>query len=173
MPVSPRLKAKAKPIVPQTREQTSDAIRRIGVLQRELQRIQADLNDAIASVREQHEARAQPLAAEIEALTAGVQTWCEAHRQEICGKESKTARFPAGEVSWRMTPGKVVLKGVESVIRRLKESGLSRFLRVKEEVDKEAILAEPEAVAAIPGIRVEKIEEIVIKPFEEALSTAA
>jgi phage host-nuclease inhibitor protein Gam len=163
------LNARAKPVVPQTKEQTNDAIRKIGELSRALRRIQADINDRVASVKEEHEAKAQPIAA----LTEGMRTRCEAHRQEICAKDTKTARFPAGEVAWRVTPGKVTLKKIEDVIRRLKDAGLARFLRVKEEVDKEASLAEPDAVRAIPGIRIEKQEEIVIKPHEQELTAAA
>ena len=39
-------------------------------------------------------------------LQAGVQTWCEANREQICGK-GKTANLITGEVSWRQRPPSV------------------------------------------------------------------
>ena len=91
--------------VPQSREDVIDAIARLGEAQRERERISADMNDALAAVREQYEARAKPLAEQIDALKAGVQTWCEAHRDELTqtGKV-KTHAFASGEVKWRIRP---------------------------------------------------------------------
>jgi phage host-nuclease inhibitor protein Gam len=51
----------------------------------------------------------------------------------------------------------------------LRKAGLERFIRTKEDLNKEAMLADPEAVASIPGISVSQREEFVIVPIETAL----
>ena len=45
--------------------------------------------------------------------------------------------------------------------------------RQKEEINREAILNEPEAVASVPGIRIDQAEDFVIKPFEALLTEVA
>ncbi|EKP1795399.1 host-nuclease inhibitor Gam family protein, partial [Escherichia coli] len=46
--------------------------------------------------------------------------------------------------------------------------GLERFIRVKEEINKDAILNEKDAVKNIPGITIKSdIEDFSIIPFEQ------
>ena len=145
--------------VPQSRDDVNDAIAKIGLAQRERARIQADMNDAMAQVKQRFE---------------DVQTWCEAHRAELT-KEGKVKfhGFAAGEVKWRMRPPRVAIRAVDNVLETLKRLGLSRFIRVKEEPNKEAMLAEPEAVAGLAGVKIEQGEDFVIVPFETELEEVA
>ena len=114
--------------------------------------------------------KAKPYAGRIVELTKGVATWCEAHRGELTKEgKTKTARLATGEVSWRMRPPSIVLRGAEAVIDALRKLGMDRFLRVKVEVDKNAMLAEPEAVAKIKGVSISQREEFVVKPFSTEL----
>ena len=54
------------------------------------------------------------------------------------------------------------------VIENIKSWGLFQFLRVKEEVNKEALLADPNNAKAIAGVSIrENEEEFVIKPNDE------
>lgn len=141
-------------------------IKAIGDLQRELGRIEADINDQIADLTKQAAPRIEQLRERLTELQAGVQTWCEANRVEICGK-GKSANLVTGEVSWRQRPPSVSISKAEEVIGRLRGLGLLRFIRSKEEVNKEAILAEPAEVAGIKGIKVVTgVEDFVITPFE-------
>ena len=149
---------------PQSRDEVATLIARIGQLQRERQVIEAAMGDEMAAVKARHEAAAQPLGEEIRGLIEGVQIWCEAHREEICPKGSKTAPFPTGEVSWRVTPPAVRVSGAEAVMDTLRRLGLHRFLRAKEEINKEAILHEPEAIKGIAGIQITQKEELIVRP---------
>ncbi len=161
-----RLKVEALDhFVAQSREDVNHAIAEIGRLQRERDRIQAEMNDNLATIRAEYEAQAKPHADRISDLTHGVHTWCEAHRAELTREgKTKTCRFASGEVSWRTRPPSVVVRGADAVIKALKALGLTRFLRVKEELDKEAILAEPSAVEAVRGISISQKEDFVVKP---------
>ena len=171
----PRIKADAADFpVPQTREDVVSAIAEIGRRQRERDRIQAAMNDELAAIRERYETEAAPHAAAIQALSKGVQTWCEAHRGELTqdGK-TKTAALASGEVKWRTRPPSVAVRGMEAVIDLLKRMKLQKFIRVKEEVNKDAILADPEAVREVKGITITQKEDFVIVPFETELEEVA
>lgn len=169
-----RIKQAASAPVPQTREQVAEAIREIGERQRELARLAAGMNDELAAVKERWETAAEPHKQRIEALTEGVQTWCEAHRDALTqGGKVKTAALTTGEVQWRLRPPSVRITGQEAVLDLLRRLGLTRFIRAKEEVNKEAILNEPEAVAHVAGIAISQGEDFAIVPFEAELAGEA
>jgi len=51
-------------------------------------------------------------------------------------------------------PPSVSVRGAESVIDTLKRLGLGKFVRTKEEVNKEAILNEPDEVRGVAGLNI-------------------
>ncbi|EDW6064299.1 host-nuclease inhibitor protein Gam [Salmonella enterica subsp. enterica serovar Oslo] len=166
-----RLKAAAASYTPQSREQVSVDIKKIGDIQRELTRIEADANDQIAVIMNQNTPKIEALRAELDVLQKGVQTWCEANRAEITkdGK-TKTANLITGEVAWRTRPDSVSVKGVDLVLEALKKLKLNRFIRRKEEINKDAILADKKAVENIKGISiVSGKEDFSITPFEQEI----
>ena len=166
--------AAAEIAIPQTREDVSTFIAQIGIAQRERDRIEADMNDALAKLRQQYEAQAKPFADAIVERTRGVQAYCEANRDVLTqGEKIKTHRFASGEVKWRMRPPSVAIRAADAVIDALKGLGLGRFVRTKEEVNREAILAEPEAVVAIKGITITQKEDFVVTPWDTSLEQVA
>lgn len=170
-----RIKQDAAPFrVPQHRDEVIDAIAAIGRHQRERARLQAAMNDDLAQVRERWERQAAPHLEAIKELSRGVQLWCEVHRDLLTqGGKVKFARLASGEVKWRMTPPKVVIRALDAVLEALKQAGLDRLIRIREEPNKEAILNEPEAVTGIKGITITQKEDFVIVPFETALEEIA
>lgn len=163
--------------VPQSRSMCADQIRQLGDLQREHARAAAELNDAIAVLTSAAEPVLADLAQRIAALQTGIQTWAEANRVTLCGegdKLGKTANLVTGEVSWRIRPPSVSIRGTESVIEALRRAGLVRFIRTKDEPNKEAMLNEADAVAGIPGIHIVRgVEDFVVTPFEANTEVAA
>ncbi|ECI5744524.1 host-nuclease inhibitor protein Gam [Salmonella enterica subsp. enterica] len=165
-----RLKAAAASYTPQSKEQVSVDIKKIGDIQRELTRIETDANDQIAVIMNQNTPKIEALRAELDVLQKGVQTWCEANRSTITKGDSKTANLITGEVAWRKKPDSVNLKGVEIVIETLKKLKLDRFIRCKEEVNKDAILTDREAVKGVTGISIVSGKETFsITPFEQEI----
>lgn len=169
-----KLKTAAQVVrVPQTRDEVADAIAKIGDHTRSRARIETAMNDELAVVKRRFEEQAEPHNMAIGALIVGVQTWCEANRVALTdGGKVKTAAFASGEVRWRNTPPSVAIRSMENVLKELLKRGLERFVRTKEEVNKEAILAEPEAVKGVPGISIKSTEEFVVVPFEAELTEA-
>lgn len=132
------------------------------------------MNDELATIRATYEEQARPHAEVIKSLSQGVQVWCDANRETLTmGNKTKTANLASGEVRWRMRPPKVVVRGMDMVMEELKGLHLERFLRIKEEVNKEAILADPEAVQHVKGISIDQGEDFVILPFETELEEVA
>lgn len=161
-----KLKSKAQALSCETIEAAQAAIKRIGDLQREQQRVEGEANDAIASITEQAAQALNPVRDEIALLQDAVQTYCEANREKLCGK-GKSANLITGEVSWRQRPPSVSVRGADKVLALLLKKGLERFIRTKDEVNKEAVLAEPDAVAGVAGITViTGVEDFAITPFE-------
>jgi phage host-nuclease inhibitor protein Gam len=171
-PKKTRIKSAAVAVnVPQSREMAAEMVARIGSLSRDIARIGADMNDELAKVKEKYEAWAEPLRLQSEALTQGVQTWAEANRDTLTQNgKVKTAALTTGEIAWRMRPPSVRVTGAEAVLDVLRKLGLARFIREKEEVNKEAILNEPEAVSHVPGISISQGEDFVVVPFEAELA---
>ncbi|HGC2610106.1 TPA: host-nuclease inhibitor Gam family protein, partial [Escherichia coli] len=118
---------------------------------------------------EKFAARIAPIKTDIETLSKGVQGWCEANRDELTnGGKVKTANLVTGDVSWRVRPPSVSIRGMDAVMETLERLGLQRFIRTKQEINKEAILLEPKAVAGVAGITVKSgIEDFSIIPFEQ------
>ncbi len=171
-PNKTRIKAKAQIYVPQSKDAAAADIKQLGDLQREKLRLMADMNDAIAVVTAKFQPALEAKEELINTIQEGIQGYCEAHRNELTNDgKVKTANLITGEVQWRQRPPSVGVRGVESVIEALKGFGLSRFVRTKEEINKEAILNEPEAVKGVAGITVVTgVEDFVITPFEQEVA---
>lgn len=167
-----KLKTPAATSIPQSKEDCASYIKALGDMQREFDRSRGEMNDAIAHITHKFQPVLEAQTVRMIALQTGIQTWCEANRAMLC-EGSKTANLVTGEVSWRQRPPSVSIRGVDSVIETLKRMRLERFVRTKEEVNKEAMLNEPDAVRGIAGITVVTgVEDFSITPFEVSMNTA-
>ena len=164
-----RIKTKAALFVPQTKDQAAAEIREIGDMQRSILRMQSEMNDAIGEITAKFQPMIEALNLTVKSAQEGVQAYCEAHRNELTNDgKVKTANLITGEVQWRCAPPSVRITGSEAVIEALKRLGLSKFVRTKEEINKEAILNEPDEVKGVAGIKVQSgVEDFVITPFEQ------
>lgn len=169
MSTSKKLKTRAVAYAPQTRDDCASDIAKVGDLQREIARMTADMNDAISGITQSWQPQIDAAKERLEVLQQGVQTWCEANRNDLTsGGKVKTANLVTGEVAWRQRPPSCSIRNAEGVIETLKRMGLTQFVRIKEEVNKEACLEEPDAVRGIAGITiVTGVEDFSITPFEQ------
>lgn len=169
-----RTKTAAAPAA-QSREEAENLIGRIGDIQRELMRRQADLGDAVARIKAAAEETAEPLKAELLDAQERVQRWCEANRNELTrGGKVKFAELATGTVSWRARPASVTVRGLESVITYLLDQRGGRFVRIKHELDKDAMRNAAAEASMIPGVKIgSEGEDFVVKPFDAELAEAA
>lgn len=170
MATTKRIKTAAQVWTAQSRDDVAAAIGDIGRLNRDIDILITRMNDEIAAITEKYQPQIDRIKNDLLPLQSGVQTWCEAHRNELtqAGK-TKTVNLITGQVLWRQRPPSVSIRGVGAVLELLKNKGLQRFVRTKEEPNKEAMLADPDAVRTVPGISiVSGVEDFVIEPFEQA-----
>lgn len=192
-----KLKAAAQ-YAPQDKDACAADIATIGARQRELLRLQADMNDQIGAIAAEFQPRLEALQTEIEQLQKGVHLWCSANRNAITDDgKVKTANLVTGEVAWRKRPPSVKVTGEPVVLAQLKGAGLTLFIRTSESVDKEMILGvlaaargitaeeaaadeskaklllAAAAVSTIAGLRiVTDLEDFSIVPFEQELAAS-
>ena len=168
-----RIKTTAATFVAQSRAEADDAIRRLGELQRERDIIRTAMNDQLATLKAAFEEQAAPINDAIKELHAGVQVWAEANRGELLRNGAKTVKLGNGEIRWRTRPPSVTVRAATAVVEALKRLGLQRFIRTKEEIDKSAILADPDAVQDVKGISITQGEDFVVVPFATELEEVA
>ncbi|OOR97167.1 host-nuclease inhibitor protein Gam [Canicola haemoglobinophilus] len=153
----------------QSRDDVELAIKQIGDLQRQLEQTAIEQNNELATITEKYAPKITALKEQIEPVQQAVQAWCESRRDELTQNgKTKTGVFNTGEVQWRQRPPSVAVRGVDSVIESLKTLWLLRFIRTKEEINKDAMLNEPELAATVAGVTIRKgVEDFVITPFEQ------
>jgi phage host-nuclease inhibitor protein Gam len=85
--------------------------------------------------------------------------------------DKKSVEFSFGTFGWRWTPPKVELQKLteEALIALLKKLKMKRFVRVKESLDKEALLKERPEISGVKYTqREEFFVEVKTNPEEEA-----
>ncbi len=168
-----KTKSKAVSVqVPQDDTEAREAIRKLGDHQREILRLETKMNDQIAKLQEEFGNMAAPLREQADDLHEGVKIFCEANRGRLTqGGKVKSHQFSTGSIAWRSLPAKVRLRKVDDVIAEIKAKRLGKkFLRTKEEVNKDALLAEQDLARTIPGVTIgSEGETFTIEPAETDL----
>lgn len=161
--MSRRLKSEAIGYsIPQTDVEASEYIASMGRIQNEILRHKTNTDDEILALKEDLKTKVQPLESELDSLQKGIQHYCEQNRKRLTNNgKIKSHNFTTGEVSWRYS-SKVTLRNTENVIEELKKRNLNEFIRQKDEVNKEAILANPEPTVSIPGISIKSAETFAV-----------
>lgn len=171
-----RIKSAAAVVdVPQSREMAAAAIAAIGSHSRDLARINADMNDAMAEIKERFERLAEPFRLQIENLTNGLQIYAEANRAVLTNNyKVKTVALTTGALIWRMNPPSVRLTDTEeNVIAACEAAGLEEFIRRTPSLNRDAIKANPDEAKHIAGLKIGQGEQFVVEPFETELVEVA
>ncbi len=122
-------------------DDVNDALLRIGQLdiaQRELK----SMHEAeIAKIKEEYEATVQPLIAERAELELAVGAYCESHKDDVCVGGVRSKKLFWGVIGW-IASTKLVPKGKRTwaqILDSLWDSGKRQYIRIKKDVDKEAL----------------------------------
>lgn len=128
-------------------DDVDQALAEIGEIDRELGLIEASQQESIDRIKATTKTTAEPLQLRKAALEALIQQYAEANRGEL--QKTKTKALTFGTVGFRLST-RVVIKRVADTLQALKDMGLKACIRVKEEVDKEAMKNLPlETLAAV------------------------
>jgi len=159
---------------PQSKEEVDAAIRQIGDLLNEIDRLENNLEGTIRKETASTSKKVNAHEQRIIELQQGIEAFMASHRRELTqGGKRKSIKLPTGNTGWRFSTLLVEITGEEEeVVKLLEKRGLEGLVRVKKTVDKEAIKKNPGSVRGIKGLIVKKGEEIFwIKPDQVNLKT--
>lgn len=153
--------------VPKTLEEATKFLGEIGEEQRSVDIIKNKLNADVDALKAKAMEDAKKHQTRVTELMEGLYAFAEANREELTyNNKKKTIETPNGIFGWRITPPKVTLRNQEMIIETLKSLELDRFVRNKEQINKEALLRESNVAESIKGVSISQREEFVIKPAE-------
>lgn len=171
-----RRKAAAQ-AAPRTIEEAIAAIARYREINAEIERQETIAEAVIAGVREQRDLQLAPLQAELGDIFAQLRAWWAVARDEVTGGKRRSAELAGIEIGERRAPPSLKLTKkmtVKAAIEKLKAliDG-ERFLRVKHELNRDALVAEvsakPAGAIAELGFAVANDDEfyIAVRPVEQ------
>lgn len=169
-----KVKTPARPL-PQTREEVQQLIAELGRVQRSSAVTTAAMNDEIAKITASNAATLDAHTSREKELLDDIAAWCEANKDTLT-VDGKTVNLITGEIAWRLNPPSVSFKKgikVEQIVAHIKQLKFAKlFVRVKEEVDKEAILkADAKTLSKLTAAGTIKIvrdaETFSVTPFEQ------
>ncbi|MCE9500898.1 MAG: host-nuclease inhibitor Gam family protein [Leptospira sp.] len=168
-----------------------DAIAELGSVQREKENLVAGANKKMGDIQTQLQADVSPLDAKITSIAAQIKHFSDNNREELYPDGTKTRKLPTGSLQYRTIPAAVKTKLTQKITEKILvnaklldmfnkfvEKCGKIFFRVKLELNKEAVLADPSGAKKL-GIEIgEESERFYIKPSEieaeiEAFQVAA
>lgn len=159
-----------KKVVPvlQTKEEFIDCLKEINGKAREAEKLKLDQEGEIEEVKLRWAKKMKPLEKLINEKLEGAYLYAQVHRPELTDNlKVKTVETPAGICLWRFNPPSVEVDDEEKAIAELKKKDFLSFIRIREEVDKEAVLKNKSAIIGLKNLRVKLGDEVfVIKPAD-------
>ncbi len=144
-----------------------------------ISKAEAEMNEAINAIKKKYDNQTATSREIVTLLSADVEAFCKMNKAEFEKKRSK--EFAHGVIGFRNTPPKVVAHSrkftIAIILGHLKNL-MPQFVRTKEEIDKEAVLAEYTAktvddkTLAAVGLRVDNEELFYLDIKEESLQEA-
>lgn len=128
------------------------ALARYGALERDIARVESDLAEEVARLREAADLALAPLQTELTATLLGLQAFAKRTRPTLPAGQ-KTIRLSTGDLGWRIGNTAVSLKvKVGTILARIKALGeehTKKYIRTKETLDRPALLRDRPAIDGI------------------------
>lgn len=124
--------------------EVDNCLQDIAIQSNKVKEIEADMNSAIINLQEKYQPKLNELNSEIMGIEKNIELFCLDHKEEFGGKKTKELNY--GLVSFRTgTPKLATLKGftwdaVKNLVKATKKYAV-QFIRIKEDLDKQGILA--------------------------------
>lgn len=159
--------------VPKDLAQVATYQRNIGRAIGSIQNIEQTLQERVEELAEEAKEKIAQYQATILAMGKAIRAFAEQNREDLTDDGTrKTVTVPhAGAFRWYTTPPAVQIakEDIEAVIARIKKLGLNdpdgtNFIRIKEELDKDAMLQKPDVAQEIEGVSIGRKEKFAILP---------
>ena len=155
-------------------KQADEALRRMAELDRALGDIKARMNEEIDRTKAAHVADAEPLEAERRGLEQALEMFCEANRH-LFEDKTRSVDLNFGRVGFRLSTSLRVLarRTWDDVLARLKTMGRMDAVRVREEVNKQAMELWPDTALAAVGVSRTVRDNFYAEPAAEKVPAKA
>jgi len=123
-----------------TWDQVDASIKRLGELEITLANIEGDITLKINDLKEAAKDQAKPFTEEAAALSKQIAAFCELNKAEFSTVRSKDLVF--GKVAYRIVKSVSIPRGkekLEALIKSIKSFGFTKCIKLKEDVDKDAL----------------------------------
>ncbi|MDQ5962325.1 MAG: hypothetical protein QG653_132 [Patescibacteria group bacterium] len=149
--------------IPSSLREAGKFILEMAERQKRMNEIKREAKKKIKELSDKMEEDLKTLRSERDTFFNALFAFAEPKKEELT-EELRTVKLPEGDFGWRWTPPAVVIKNGLSdadIIAYLKKIGLHHYIRVVEEVDREALLR---VRPNLPVIAYEQREEFFAKP---------
>lgn len=160
--------SKPKYPIPTTEAQAAALLGELGDLELEIAEIQHELDQNVQELITRAQAQANELSTMFAEKFNALKAYAKVAKIELTDNgKRRSVKWGTGELGWRTKPAGISTSGKKEVIvaRILalakKSKDLMRFLRIKYELNLEAMEAEPEAASAIDGISIRQKSEVI------------
>lgn len=144
---------KTHTVVPRTIAQANILLGELGNTQDEITIIEKELKEKITLLKSEAEKKLQPLMVKRDAQINAMFAFADP-RKAILTKEVRSVTLSSGVFGWRMTTPRVETdRSDEEVIALLKRTKNAEFIRIIEEVDRQALLAKRPVISGITYVQ--------------------
>lgn len=157
-----------------TRDEAESAMQQLAKYTHKRDKVMAKMNQELTDVRARYENEITQHGETISAQEKALKKWAD-RSPELFGK-LRSLKMTHGIIGYRIgQPAVKLITGisVDRAIAFVKER-LPQFIRVKEEIDKEGILAERAnltgAELALAGLRIEQAEKFFVEPEKDEVA---
>jgi phage host-nuclease inhibitor protein Gam len=155
----------------------SDMITKIAHARADLAAAEAGRSAAVAVAAAKYASGIADCEQRIGELSAQVEVWATEHRRRLlAGAKGKTVDVGPHRVAWKSKPARLALSAtLDEVLQSIRaKHWASSFIRVKEELDKTALLADPDRAKRVDGVAIVDGEEtFTISPNANAAKGGA
>ncbi|MBF0370678.1 MAG: host-nuclease inhibitor Gam family protein [Magnetococcales bacterium] len=148
-----RIKPKS-PVIVRDLEHANQVLGEIAHLKRNISAIETDMNQSIDRIKAAAEAFAAPRRSRLDALTAGLTAFAEYHKEGLF-KKKRSVDLAFGHLGFRRS-SEIKPKPRSKwalILNRIKELGYRDAIRIREDVNREALRDWPEERLAMVGAR--------------------
>jgi phage host-nuclease inhibitor protein Gam len=160
---------KPKILTPQTREEAEAVVGEIAALKNFEAQTKALMDQRLQEVRQEYEGQLASVSEDLTVPLMRIQAWAESNPDLF--SKTKSIQMLHGIVGWRISnPTVKLLSGFTwtKVLERIKALGHDSFIRKKEDVDKECILATREHLLEGDlrqmGVKIAQDESFFVEP---------
>lgn len=158
-----------------TRDEFEAACDEIARMEVERRGLESARDEQIQAVQEKHEPEIQQIKQDIEMLVGKADAYAKEHRDEVLPAKRQSGETKLALFGFRWGNKTLALLSNrwtwDGVIAGLKAAGMDAFVRVKEEVDKDAVKDQlAESVLAQHGMRIKQAETFWVEPKTDVIS---